>query len=212
MKKYFMLLCVVAMVLFIAQMNYAQNKSSIDATNSLDVICQDSIQEAQIESEDEQKAARLYEINKQLTFENFLEMMENYASEEYAQKCGLSFVYKDKNECGEKYVYGRGVEKGKKNDCGYDIESKSDNACYLEYSIDNYGTPMALLCFKDSDDADYFFKRANEYGLLIYNSILFVPKNKLPNGSREKEDSDKSRFAINEPRLYVGWHTVWFDF
>ena len=135
MKKYLILLCVVAMVLFIAQMNYAQNKSRIDATDSLevaidslDVICQDSIQEAQIESEDEQKAARLYEINKQLTFDNFVELIKNFTNEDLGKKCGLSLIEKN-NRDGKNYYYGRGVMDSK-------IDSPtSEHACSYQWTL-----------------------------------------------------------------------------
>ena len=217
MKKYFMLLCVVAMVLFIAQMNYAQNKSSIDATDSLevaidslDVICQDSIQESQIESEDEQKTARLYEINKQLTFDNFVELIKNFTNEDFGKKCGLSLIKKENSEGMNYYYYGRGVVDSK-------IDSPtSEHACSLGISMDSDGTKIGQIQFKDSDDADLFFNRAKEYGLLIEEGVYFkryfVPQQKLPNGSIILNEVNDYLVEIIGPSEAVGWYIYMLSF
>lgn len=207
MKKFLMLLCVVAMVLFIAQMNYAQNESSIDAIDSLDVICQDSIQEFD-------KTDNLNEINKQLSIENFLKLTETIGNDEYAQKCGLSFVYKENDvcDCKYRYVYGRSVAKGDKIECGYDIISESNHAFYMIYDESEKGNRLVTLKFINSDDADLFFNKANEYGLLIEKDIFgtsyYMPKVKLPNGSRTVEEVNDYLFRMDVLQDFGEWYII----
>ena len=123
----------------------------------------------------------------QFTFEKFVELLKNPSGEE-AENCGLSLIYtyeieqSEEDEVGgSSTVYGWGIEKGRQLDYGYELKCTSPHACYFYYQEDT--SRQAAMCFKDKADADRFFEKALQYGLVVMGNSYHIAAEKLPNGT-----------------------------
>lgn len=123
----------------------------------------------------------------QCTFEKFVELLKNPSGEQ-AENCGLSLVYtyeieqSEEDEVGgSSIVYGWGIEKGRQLDYGYELKCTSPHACYFYYQEDT--SRQAAMCFKDKADADRFFEKALQYGLVVMGNSYHIADEKLPNGT-----------------------------
>ena len=102
--------------------------------DSLEQVRKDSIKLAEQKEQERIEAEKIAEFHKKLSFENFLGMLNHYDKESYANKCGLSFLYKDVSEEGFiEIVYGYDVEKGAKKEPNIKIKS-----CLLLYLHSRY--------------------------------------------------------------------------
>lgn len=123
----------------------------------------------------------------QCTFEKFVELLKNPSGEQ-AENCGLSLIYtyeieqSEEDEVGgSSIVYGWGIEKGRQQDYGYELKCTSPHACYFYYQEDT--SRQAAMCFKDKADADRFFEKALQYGLVVMGNSYHIADEKLPNGT-----------------------------
>ena len=161
------------------------------------------------------------------TFESFIALVDDCVrnddvNEQIVKECGLEKIYSVKKD-EEEYtsidiVCGKDVEKGKYNEnTGYDIVAKSDHAVYFNYSAET--SSGAQLYFKDKDNSESFFKKAMDYGLLIYkddyseSDTYFIPNKKLSNGSKrvdkfEYDGDDGARYALSKPEYEDGWYVI----
>ena len=148
--------------------------------DSLAKARKDSIRLAEQKKKERIEAERVAKFHEKLSFDNFLGMLKNYDKESYANKCGLSFLYKNITQevYGEdiEYFYGYEVE-GHKYSWGYDIEPKSKHSCYFQYRL--ITSPYAIIVFKDKKDAQLFFNKAKEYGLIKHENNYYIPNKKL---------------------------------
>lgn len=186
--------------------------------DSLEQVKKDSIMIAEQKEQERIEAEKLAEFRNKMSFENFLGMLNHYEKESYAKRCGLSLLYKDvtEEEFGEsiEIVYGYEVEKGDKKDWGYEILSKSNHACFFRYNLDT--STHASLSFKDKEDANIFFKKAKDYGLILHGDTYFIPNKKLPNGKGivlDEDEYDNSIYekvcgTISSPNYQDGWYVI----
>lgn len=187
------------LLVVLGSMFYSEYSERREARLEREHFVQDSIKRAEIEAEkikmeeelkdkEEKDFAQFFD---QFTIEKFLNLIRNPENESYAQKCGLSLVYKKVTE--EEYgddiriVYGRRVEKGNMTDYGYHLKLNSEHACYFEYQADT--SSGASLCFKNQSDANHFWEKIWRYGIIQYGDAYFFPQNKLPNGESVQVDS-----------------------
>ena len=157
-----------------------------------DSLRKDSIKLEEQKKQERIEAEKVDRFRRSFTFTNFLDLMSKYDKLVIAQKCGLDFVYKENKIDGEieckEYVYGFDVEKGNKKEWGYDIIAKSTHSCYIRYYI--FSSTDVNLYFKDYSDAEFFQKQAKEYGLLVNENTMFVPKKKMSSGYHYVESLD----------------------
>lgn len=233
-KSLYALLAVFAALFLIifGAMFFSEYSERREARIAREKFVQDSIRRAEIAAEkarlakeEEMKAeeARIKEEKEarqflaQFTFEKFLNLLDNVENEKYAQKCGLSLIYKDEFTEDIKMialVYGRKVEKGseKSNDLGYILNSNSEHACYFGYWA--FGSSCAELGFKNQNDANHFFEKAENYGLLKWQGGYYIPKKKLPSGKVvEVEDIDweggyAPKYMISRPKYKEGFYVL----
>ena len=159
------------------------------------------------------------------TFESFIALVDDCVknddvNEQIAKECGLEKIYSEKKDEEEftsiEIVCGKDVEKGNpKEYMGYEIVEKTDHAVYISYSAET--SSSAGLYFKNKEDGDSFFKKAMDYGLLIYKDeygeSYFIPNKKLPDGSKrvDKIDYDGEygvRYMISKPEYEDGWYVI----
>lgn len=161
------------------------------------------------------------------TFDSFIALVDDCVAnddvnEQKAKESGLEKIYsvkKDEEELTSiEIVCGKDVEKGNSKEyIGYEIVAKSDHAVYFDYYAE--ASSGAQLFFKDKEDCEAFFKKAMNYGLLIYNDeyaesdTYFIPYKKLPNGSMrvDKFDYDGEygvRYMISKPEYEDGWYVI----
>lgn len=183
--------------------------------DSLEQVRQDSLNFVAQKEKEELEAKRYEDFKKKFTFKNFLVLLENYDKVSFAQKCGLELIYKEIDNDGEitceEYVYGFDIEKGDKKESGYEIVAKSNHACYLIYNLDSstYGS----MNFKDSSDAEYFQEQAKEYGLLVLDGSMYVPKTKMESGYHYVDSLDWGGeydpiYGISQTDRQNGWYRV----
>lgn len=156
------------------------------------------------------------------TIDTFIALLQDIENEKRANACGLEKIYNVTVE-EEEYtsigiVYGKDVEKGShKEYAGFEIKAKSDHSVYLEYRAET--SSDASLFFKSKDDSDAFFKKAMDYGLLIIKDeysdgdSYYIPKNKLPNGSKRIEKLEWGGefdpiFPLAKPKYEDGWYVI----
>lgn len=197
---------------------YSEKKQAREkfVTDSLEQARKDSIRLAEQMEQERIEAEKLAEFRNKMSFENFVGMLSHYDKESYAKKCGLTLLYKNvtEEEFGEsiEIVYGYDVEKGDKKDWSYEILSKSNHACYFQYNLDT--STGACLSFIDEEDANIFYNKAKEYGLIKYMDTYYIPNKKLSRGQTIIVDEfDNSIFenvigAISSPYYREGWYTV----
>ena len=186
--------------------------------DSLEQVKKDSIMIAEQKAQETIEAEKLAGFRNKMSFENFLGMLNHYEKESYAKRCGLSLLYKDvtEEEFGEsiEIVYGYEVEKGDKKDWSYEILSKSNHACFFRYNLDT--STHASLSFKDKEEANIFFKKAKDYGLILHGDTYFIPNKKLPNGKGivlDEDEYDNSIYekvcgTISSPNYQDGWYVI----
>ena len=118
------------------------------------------------------------------TIPKLIDLVSNPTDERYAQRCGLSQVYRiaTEEEYGEDLdiVYGRAIEKGNKLDYGYQLVCNSEHSCYFRYW--QATSSGAELCFKKQEDANLFWKKARDYGLFKYEETYMIPRHKIAGG------------------------------
>ena len=182
--------------------------------DSLEQVRKDSIKLAEQKEQERIEVEKHTEFRKKFTFGNFIALLKNHDNASYAQKCGLSLIYKDIDDADEgevsceKYVYGYDVEKGENNR----VEAKSNYSCYLSYNLDS--STHAAMYFKDASDADYFQTIAKEYGLLVYDGSKFVPQKKMPSGYHNVDSLDwegdyAPTYMISDTSNENGWYVVY---
>ena len=185
--------------------------------DSLEQVRKDSIKLAEQKEQERIEAEKIAEFRKKLSFENFLGMLNHYDKESYANKCGLSFLYKDVSEEGFiEIVYGYDVEKGAKKEPNgrnaYQLISKSNHACYFIYIQDT--STSARLSFQDKEDADFFFNKAKEYGMIQYQDNNFIPSKKTSKVQFIDELDDSNSIyeivvgTITPPTSGYGWYDI----
>lgn len=183
--------------------------------DSLEQVRQDSLNLVAQKEKEELDAKRYEDFKEKFTFKNFLALLGNYEKVSFAKKCGFELIYKeidvdDEITC-EEYVYGFDIEKGDKKESGYEIVAKSNHACYLIYNLDT--STYASMNFKDSADAEYFQSLAKEYGLLVYDNAMYVPKKKMPSGYHYVDSLDwggeyDPDYLIGNTQSNNGWYEV----
>lgn len=182
--------------------------------DSLEQVRKDSIKLAEQKEQERIEVEKHTEFRKKFTFGNFIALLKNHDNASYAQKCGLSLIYKDIDDADEgevsceEYVYGYDVEKGENNR----VEAKSNYSCYLSYNLDS--STHAAMYFKDASDADYFQTIAKEYGLLVYDGSKFVPRKKMPSGYHNVDSLDwegdyAPTYMISDTSNENGWYVVY---
>ena len=67
--------------------------------------------------------------------------------------------------------------------------------------------------FKDSSDAENFQEQAKEYGLLVLDGSMYVPKTKMESGYHYVDSLDWSGdydpvYAISQTERQNGWYRV----
>ena len=156
------------------------------------------------------------------TFDTFIALLQDIENVKKANACGLEEIYNVTEE-EEEYtsigiVYGKDVEKGShKEYAGFEIKAKSDHSVYLEYRAET--SSDASLFFKSKDDSEAFFRKAMDYGMLILKDeysdgdSYYIPKKKLPNGSKRIEKLDWGGefdpiFPLTKPEYEEGWYVV----
>ena len=180
-------------------------------SDSIESVRQDSLRMAEHKEKEELEAKKLAEFREKFTFGNLLALLKNYDNVGYAQKCGLSRIYKDVEDDGEiectEIVYGYDVEKDGNNT----VEAKSNNSCYLRYSLDS--STHAAMYFKNASDADYFQNIAKEYGLLVYDGSKYVPQKKISSGYHNVDSLDwegdyAPTYMISDTSSENGWYII----
>lgn len=245
-KSLYALLIVFAILLLIifGAMFYSEYAERREARIAREEFVQDSIKRAKIAEEEMRlieeemrlaEEARIKEEKEaaqflgQFSFEKFISLLKNIegaAGGGCAQKCGLSLIYDDKEDViyegdpiARELVYGREIEKGnKKGVVGYVLISNSEHSCYFKYS--GCTSAYAELGFHNQDDANLFFEKAENYGLVKYGDYYGIPKKKLPNRENIEVDSlDRKEdyapiFLISEPAYQEGFYvfTIRMDF
>ena len=149
---------------------YSDYSEKREARIAREHFVEDSIRKAKIEEERLQMEEEL-RIKAEKEFAQFLndftiskliDLVSNPTDERYAQRCGLSQVYRiaTEEEYGEDLdiVYGRAIEKGNKLDYGYQLVCNSEHSCYFRYW--QATSSGAQLCFKNQEDANLFWKKA----------------------------------------------------
>lgn len=180
--------------------------------DSLEKVRQDSLRIIEQREKEELEQKKLAEFREKFTFGNFLALLKNFDNVGYAQKCGLSQIYKDVEVDGEieciEIVYGYDVEKSE----GNTVEAKSNNSCYLKYSSDS--SSSAAMYFINASDADYFQTIAKEYGLLVCDGSKYVPQKKMSSGYHNVNsldwDSDYAPiYVIGDTSNENGWYVIY---
>ena len=190
--------------------------------DSLEAERQDSIKLAEQKEQERIEAIKIEEFRKKMSFENFLGMLKHYDKESFAQKCGLSLLYRNFEDGGEdgadclEIVYGYDVEKGSKKEffdwSSYVINPKSNHACYFIYILDT--STSASLYFQDKEDAEIFFGKAQEYGLINKADTYFIPNKRLPKEQSISSDELDNSFyenvigIINPPFFRGNWYII----
>lgn len=194
--------------------------------DSLEKVRQDSIKlAAKLEAERIEKE-KIAKFREKFTFNNILNLLRHPDDASLAQKCGLSFIYKDSEreegyEDGQyfthyDYVYGYEVEKGKRHDVGmgYDIKASSNHSCYFRYR--EASDIMFLFRFKDESDAEYLFEMAKDYGLIESGGYYYIPEKKIPKGITHVEKYEaygsSAQYQIRILSNVDGWYEVYVDY
>ena len=171
---------------------YSDYSEKREARIARENFVEDSIKKAKLEEERLQMEEELRikaekdfaQFLKDFTIEKLIDLISNPTNERYAQRCGLSQVYRiaTEEEYGEDLdlVYGRAIEKGHKLDYGYQLISNSEHSCYFRYHQDT--SSGAELCFKKQEDANLFWKKARDYGLFKYEETYMIPRHKIAGG------------------------------
>lgn len=193
--------------------------------DSLEVVRQDSIENAAEKEKERLEAERISSMRETLSPEHILALMCNIKNTALAKKCGLEEVYRYNYESEEDedgfverltiIIYGREVGKGSVSENGsdvnYQIISNSDHSCYLEYyDRQDSGLKMA---FKDKEDANDFYNKIIEYGVYNYSGSYLIPKKKLFSGIRKVENFDYEEilFGMSELQQSEGWYVIYFN-
>lgn len=199
---------------------YSEKKQAREkfVADSLEQARKDSILMAEQKEKERMEAEKLAQFQEKLSFENFIGLLKHYDNPSYANRCGLTHIYRNDTEeefgtCTE-IVYGYDVEKGSKIDYGYDIVAKSNHACYFIYVLDT--STHAAINFKDEKDANLFYNKARDYGLIIYGDMALIPNKKLPNGKSITVDIDDESVSIYDmvcggitsPFYADGWYVI----
>ena len=191
--------------------------------DSLEMVRQDSIKLAEQKEQERIEANKIAELHEKMSFENFLGMLKNYDQESYAQKCGLSLIYRDFVDGGEdgvdclEIVYGYEVEKGRKKEDfdgesnSYVINPKSNHSCYFLCNYDS--SSSASLHFQDKEDAEIFFSKAQKYGLIKMEDMeeYYIPNKRLPKEQTIADNSSYDNYiGIISPPLSRGdWYNIY---
>ncbi len=192
--------------------------------DSLAKARKDSIKLAEQMEKERIKEERFAKFRENFTFPNILALLKQPQKTVVAEKCGLSFIYKDKKreegyDEGDYFemisiVYGYDIEKGCKNETlGYELKATSEHACYFSY-IESSDIGIAFY-FKNKSDADYLFKIAEDYGLVMYDGDLYIPKKVTYKGVIKRYDeynpSEDALFGMSNINHEDGWYMVYFN-
>lgn len=192
--------------------------------DSLAKARRDSIKLAEQMEKERIKEERLAKFREKFTFSNIISLLKQPQKTVVAEKCGLSFIYKDKkreegyNE-GDFFeliniVYGYDVEKGGKNESlGYELKAISEHACYFSY-IESSDIGIAFY-FKNKSDADYLLEIAEDYGLVMYDGDFYIPKKVTYKGVIKRYDEynpyEDALFGMSRLNHEDGWYMVYFN-
>lgn len=191
--------------------------------DSLEKAKQDSLKLAAEQEAERIENEKIAKFREKFTFINILGLLKYPDNSSYAQKCGLSLIYKDSlredgYEEGQYFTYydivfGYEVEKGNKKDedMGYDIKASSNHSCYFEFIS---ATDVVMnFYFKSESDADYLFEIAKDYGLIKYRSSYYIPKKKSIKGIKSVDEYDLDEdalFGLFSPNFSNDWYVVSF--
>lgn len=193
--------------------------------DSLEQVRKKSIRLAEQKEKERIEAEKLENFRKKFTFSNVLNMLKHPNNTAFAEKCGLSLIYKDseKEEGYEEgqyftyyeYAYGYDVEKGSKKDdsMGYTVNATSNHSCYFRfYSVSDVGM---IFYFKNESDADYLLKIAEDYGLIMCDGNLYIPKRQSFKGYIKRDNdfdpSENALFDISRRGFENGWYVIFFN-
>ena len=203
---------------------YSDYSEKREARIAREHFVEDSIRKAKIEEERLQMEEEL-RIKAEKEFAQFLndftipkliDLVSNPTDERYAQRCGLSQVYRiaTEEEYGEDLdiVYGRAIEKGNKLDYGYQLVCNSEHSCYFRYW--QATSSGAQLCFKNQEDANLFWKKARDYGLFKYRETYMIPRHKISGGGVivvddfEYDGENGVLYIISPPQYDDGYYVI----
>ena len=192
--------------------------------DSLEKARQDSINLAKLKEQERIEAERIAAMRNELSVDHVFALMNNINSKVLAKKCGLEEIYKyeyyyegEEDEPGESCdveIYGREVKKGSVSENGsyVDVEiiPNSDHSCYLKHSCSS--DCSYLIAFKDYEDANYFFNKVTENGVIKSDGSYLIPKKRQFKGIRENYnwESDDIAYDMSEVENYDGWYTIRF--
>ena len=197
--------------------------------DSLEKVRQDSIILAAKQNAEYIEKEKIAMFRKKFIFSNILALLTHPENASFAQKCGLSLIYKDSekvtnDEEGSEegdyftyydYVYGYEIEKGQKHDgyLGYDIKATSNHSCFFNY-VDGCDI-VRRFRFKDKSDADYLFEIAKNYGLIESDGLYFIPKMKISTGITHYDEynpynENNILFSIRKPSKEGDWYDIIF--
>ena len=203
---------------------YSDYSEKREARIARENFVEDSIKKAKLEEERLQMEEELRikaekdfaQFLKDFTIEKLIDLISNPTNERYAQRCGLSQVYRiaTEEEYGEDLdlVYGRAIEKGHKLDYGYQLISNSEHSCYFRYHQDT--SSGAELCFKKQEDANLFWKKARDYGLFKYEETYMIPRHKIAGGGVvvidefEYDGENGVLYIISPPQYDDGYYVI----
>ena len=193
--------------------------------DSLEQVRRDSIKLAEQKEKERVEAEKISAMRDELSWERVFALMKNIKNQSLAQKCGLEEIYKyeyyqegEDEEPAVSYdieIYGREVKKGTVTENGgyasVDIISNSDHSCYLEHvCASDCGYTIA---FKDNEDADYFFNKVTENGVIISNESFLIPKKSTFKGIRESDnwEFEDIAYGMSKVQYSEGWYVIYFN-
>lgn len=162
-------------------------------------------EEDKIETESE-------EFCKRFSLEDLLCLLRNYENPNKAESSGLSFIYKDvtKEEYGDDItiVYGKYIEKDGKNQ----LTSTTTHSCFFQVLLDT--STQYRMNFSNKDDANSFFKKVLDYGVIKHENYYYIPRKKLPGGktitvsSIDWSSDDAPIYSIEPPKVIEGFYSL----
>ena len=187
--------------------------------DSLETVRIDSMRkaEAKIEAErqaEEQKKREeeAEQFCKRFSLKDLLCLLRNYENPNKAESSGLSFIYKDvtKEEYGDDItiVYGKYIEKDGKNQ----LKSTTTHSCFFQVLLDT--STQYRINFSNKDDANSFFDKVLEYGVIRHENYYYIPRKQLPDGMTITVDSiDWSSdyapiYCIEPPNVIEGYYSI----
>ena len=147
--------------------------------------------------------------------EGLLAIIDRPAS---AEEYGLSLIYEIETEDEEggcsysETIYGKDIEKIDKEDNAYELKSTSGHSCFVRVTIatcESYS-----INFSNEEDANNFFEKISNYGVIEDDNYLIIPEEKLPKGKPVSKDSIEDfhpLYSVCPPVLEEGFYQISLD-